>query len=66
MGVPQRLQRFVADEWQPGNATEAFQLWTQARRAWLAEGNAWPGGEAVLHYQELAVASALPDEEGTR
>ena len=43
----------------------AFEEWRQARRAWVAAGNAWPGGQDAMERQELNVPGGIPDQPFT-
>lgn len=61
-GVPDRLARFVVDDWAPGDPWPAFQAGRDARQAWVDAGNVWPGGEDARSGQHSDVISELPDE----
>lgn len=60
--VPPRLARFDVDRWVPGQPWPAFTAWCQAREAWVAAGNEWPGGPVAMSEQQSTVACRLPDE----
>jgi len=59
--VPEELTHFDIDEW--GGVVDvlgAYGRWKAARRAWVAEGNGWPGGPEQMEAEESEIR--LPDE----
>ncbi len=60
---PARLVHFVLKDWSTRDVSGAFAAWQDARRAWVSEGNAWPGGVPAMEQQELDAVTRLPDQE---
>ncbi len=60
---PVRLARFALEDWPTRDVCAAFGAWTEARRAWVSEGHAWPGGVPAMEQQELDAVTRLPDQE---